>query len=347
MQPENILIVKLSSIGDVVMATPVIRVLRNAYPRARISWLVETMSGDIVAENPDLDEVIVWEKARWLHLLWRGHLWTLLREAFSFIRMLRRSRYDLVLDLQGFLKSGVIARLTGARKRIGLASKEGSRHLMTQVIPWDTNEKLMGAQYRQFVRGLGLAPGDFRVNVHLEKRDETAARELLEGHGITGKYAVIFPFASKPQKEWKKHGWSDVSDALITSHRLPPIILGGRGDMPKACDITSFSRMGTLDLTGKTTLRQSAALVKHASLFIGGDTGMTHMAIGFGVPTVAIFGSTFPYDNTDLENVAILYRALDCSPCKRNPSCGGNFRCMEEITMEEVRSAVEKVLAGP
>jgi heptosyltransferase-1 len=62
---------------------------------------------------------------------------------------------------------------------------------------------------------------------------------------------------------------------------------------------------------------------------------------------VAIFGSTFPYDNTDLENVAILYRALDCSPCKRNPSCGGNFRCMEEITMEEVRSAVERVLAGP
>jgi heptosyltransferase-1 len=346
MQPENILIIKLSSIGDVVMATPVIRVLRDAYPRARISWLVETMSGDIVAGNPELDEIIVWEKARWLHLLGRGHLWTLLKEAFSFVRMLRRGRYDLVLDLQGFLKSGIIARLTGARERIGLASKEGSQHLMTRVIAWDRTEKRMGAQYHQFVRGLGLPPGDFRVHIHLEEEDETPARWLLEGHGITGRYAVIFPFASKPQKEWKKHGWSEVSDALITAHKLPPIILGGRDDMPKACDITSFSRMGTLDLTGKTSLRQSAALVKHASLFIGGDTGMTHMAIGFGVPTVAIFGSTFPYDSTDLENVAILYRALDCSPCRRSPSCGGNVRCMDEITIEDVRSAVEKVLAG-
>jgi heptosyltransferase-1 len=115
--------------------------------------------------------------------------------------------------------------------------------------------------------------------------------------------------------------------------------------MPKACDIMSFSRMGALDLTGKTTLRQSAALVKHASLFIGGDTGMTHMAIGFNVPTVAIFGSTFPYDGTDMESVSILYRALDCSPCKRSPSCGGDFRCMDEITIEEVRSSVERVLA--
>lgn len=340
MRPRNVLIIKLSSLGDVVMATPVIRAVKNARPDTRLSWLVEEASRDIVEGNPLLDEVLIWRKDEWVRLLRKGRLISLAAEIASFIRKLRSRRFDAVYDLQGFLKSAVWARVSGAGERVGLESREGSRVLMTRVIPWDRSEKRIGAQYLQFVRGLGIEPGGFEMDIAIAEEERFAA-SFREANSIEGRYAALCPFSSKPQKEWIHERWAGLSRRLVSEHGLRPVMLGGPGDVEAAKRMASSD---IINMVGKTTVKQTAALIKHASLLIGGDTGLTHMGIAFGVPTVAIFGSTYPYHYTGRDNAALIYKNLECSPCKRRPTCGGNFRCMEEITGDEVLECVAKVL---
>lgn len=343
----KILLIKLSSIGDVVLATPVIKVLRKAYPDSHIAWLVEEMSADVVTENPLLDEVIVWPKAEWKRLLKGMRPITVLGKAFYFMRGLRRRRFEMVLDLQGLLKSAVLAYLSGAKERIGLGSREGSRVLMTRVIPPKGNRSRPGSQYREFVRSLGLEPGDFRPFVAVGQKDEAFVADLMRENGITGGYAVICPFASKPQKNWIEERWGEVSERLNAEYGMPVVILGGRGDMDSAGRMESLSRGRILNLAGGTTLKQAAAVIKHSSLLIGVDTGLTHMGIAFDVPTVTLFGSTAGYADAKEKNLVAIYKAVECSPCRRSPTCDGDLRCMKAISAEDVLGAVSGLLGRP
>jgi heptosyltransferase-1 len=343
----RILLIKLSSIGDVVLATPVIKVLREAYPDSHIAWLVEEMSADVVAGNPLLDEVIVWQKAEWKRLLRSLSLITLLGKASSFVRGLRRRRFEMVLDLQGLLKSAALAYLSGAKERISLGSREGSRALMTRVIASGGDRSSAGSQYREFVRSLGLEPGEFRPAVWVTEKDEAFVADLMREDGIAGGYAVICPFASKPQKNWLEERWSAVSERLATEYAMPVLILGGKGDGDSAGHMESLSRGRMLNLAGRTTLKQAAALIKHSRLIIGVDTGLTHMGIAFDVPTVTLFGSTCGYADVKEKNLVAIYKDVECSPCRRNPTCEGDLRCMKAITAQDVLGAVYGLLGRP
>jgi heptosyltransferase-1 len=346
MAPRRILVIKLSSIGDVVLATPVIGVLRKAYPDSHIAWLVEEWSKDVVTENPLLDEVIVWRKVLWKKLLRGGRLITLFREASSFIAALRRRRFDLVLDLQGLLKSAVLAYLSGAGDRIGISSREGSRFLMTRILPWRGDRSIAGSQYRGFIQSLGLEPGTFRPDVAVSERDEGFVADFKGENGITGRYAVICPFASKPQKNWMEQRWSTLSESITAEYEMPVVILGGKGDMDSAGHMESLSGGRLLNLAGRTTLKQAAAVIKHSGLLIGVDTGLTHMGLAFAVPTITLFGSTCGYADIKEKNVVAIYKDVECSPCRRNPTCDGDYRCMKAITTEDVMSAVSSLIKG-
>jgi heptosyltransferase-1 len=347
MAPRKILLIKLSSIGDVVLATPVIRVLREAYPDSHIAWLVEEKSADVVTDNPLLDEVIVWQKAQWKELLGTGRLITLWGKASSFIRGLRARRFDLALDLQGLLKSAVLAYLSGAKERVGLGSREGSHVFMTRVISWKGDMSIVGSQYMEFVQSLGLEPGRFRPEVYVGEEEEAFVADLRRDSGVTGGYAVICPFASKPQKNWLEERWGEVSGRLTAGYGMPVVILGGKGDMDSAGRMESLSRGGTVNLAGRTTVKQAAAVIKHSCLLIGVDTGLTHMGIAFDVPTIALFGSTCGYAEVREKNVVAIYKKMECSPCRRNPTCDGDLRCMKAITGEDVLGAVSGLLDRP
>jgi len=133
-EPRSVLVIRPSAIGDVVMASGLIPPLRNAWPGARIAWLAEPDVVELLQHNPRLDEVIVWRKSEWLSLWRRRALTSLWREVRALRADLRARDFDLVLDLQGLLKSGVLGWLSGGRERIGLASREGSARLMTRVV---------------------------------------------------------------------------------------------------------------------------------------------------------------------------------------------------------------------
>lgn len=335
--------IRLSAIGDVVMATSVINVFRRAYPDSYITWLVESKAKDLLAENTLLDEVIVWHKAEWKELLKRGKIITLTKEISHLVRQLRRIPYDIAIDMQGLLKSAVFAYISGAKDRIGLGSKECSNILMTKVIPRRYDDKRISSQYLQLVESLGLEPGDFLMNIAISEKDEGFAENFKVKSNIE-RYAVICPFTTRPQKHWMEGRWSEFSDKILEDYNLPVIMLGGKGDIPASNRIESMCRKKIFNMSGKFTLMQSAALIKHSSLLIGVDTGITHMGIAFNIPTIAIFGSTCPYTDTRKKNTIILYKNMECSPCRRRPTCDGHFKCMEAITVEDVLRKVSYLL---
>jgi heptosyltransferase-1 len=341
--PQNILIIRLSAIGDVIMASALIPALRGAFPDARLVWLTEDTNAGLLLHNPRLDRVVVWPRRRWRQLIrerryreWSGEAWAIVRE-------LRGGHFDLVLDLQGLLKSGIWAFLSGGRKRIGLGSREGSQLLMSKVINRDSANARIGKEYLKLACELGSEPERFAMDIVFSEQERAEASALLQTAGVTKPFAVIAPFTTRPQKHWFDERWAELSGRLASEHGLQIVLLGGPADKAHAKAITAQTS-GLVDLAGQTGLGQCAAIIEQASLLIGVDTGLTHLGIAMKTPTLALFGSTRPYLDPGVDYAKVLYEPLPCSPCRRHPTCGGDFTCMKVHTADSVLAAAEKLL---
>jgi len=339
-----ILLVRLSAIGDIVFASPLVAAFRRAYPEIHIAWLVQPEYRFLLEHHPDLDEVITWPVREW-YALWRRRRFGSLARAFrAFCKHLHARRFDLAMDLQGLLKSGLVTRLSGARERIGLGSREGSRWLMTRIVPRGGDSKRIGSEYLFLAQSLGLPTHDFSMAVPYGPKATDFARELIEREGLNRGFAVICPFTTRPQKHWFDPRWAELADRLQTRPGLPVVMLGGPGDREAAGRIRDLATDGPLDLVGRTTLSQATALIAESALLVGIDTGLSHMGIAFDRPSLLLFGSTCPYLDTTRANAQVLYHRLECSPCKRRPTCNGAFTCMQSITVDEVLDAAKYLL---
>lgn len=343
-QPRRILLVRTSAIGDIVFASPLVAAFRRAYPRAHIAWLVQPEYRSLPEHHPDLDEVIVWPVREWRELWRRRRFGRLIRELRSFRKHLRARRFDLALDLQGLLKSGFLTYLSGARERIGLGSREGSRLLMTRIVRRGGDSNRIGSEYHFLAQSLGLPTQDFSMVVPYGPEAAAWARELIERAGLSHGFAVICPFTTRPQKHWLEPRWAELSERLHAELGLPVVMLGGPGDREAAGRIRDLAAAGPIDLAGKTTLPQAAALIAGSSLLVSVDTGLGHMGIACSRPSLLLFGSTCPYLDTTRADAQVLYHRLDCSPCKRKPTCKGAFTCMRLITVDEVLNAARNLL---
>jgi heptosyltransferase-1 len=342
----SILIIRPSAIGDVVMASPMINVLRQAYPEARLVWLAEPQVRDLLCANPQLDDVIIWPKGEWRELLKRGRLLALAREVRNLAATLRRERFDLALDVQGLLRSRLLAWLSGARERVGFESREPGRFFLTRVVSRGSGDKRMSSEYLHIMEAIGLQPGDFRPQIALSDSNRKAAARILRDAGIVGKYTAICPFTTRIQKHWFEERWAALALEIKARLGLPVVVLGGPGDAEGSRRIQSLAGGEVHTLAGKSTLGQTAALVASCELLVGVDTGLTHMGTAFSRPTVALFGATCPYLTTASPRTRVLYDRQSCSPCRRNPTCEGDFPCMRAITVEQVIDVARELLAG-
>ncbi|MGD8914255.1 MAG: glycosyltransferase family 9 protein [Candidatus Thiodiazotropha sp.] len=341
----SILIVRLSAIGDIVFASPLIHAIRQRYPGARISWLVQAESKDLLECHPELDRVIVWPRQAWERDWKQRHWLALWRGILQFRRELKDHRFDVALDVQSLMKSGFLAWLSGAKRRIGLGSREGSQWLMSQVIDKGGDPRRIASEYLYFAQQLELPVDEFEMVIGLSDEDSSHAQALIEAHRLERGFIAICPFTTRAQKHWFNSAWNELLAAIGTQWQLPVVMLGGPGDRSSAAAIGGESQAGLINLVGETSLRQAAALIKRARLIIGVDTGLTHMGIAMNRPTLCLFGSTRPYLDTTHENAQVIYHSRSCSPCKRKPTCNGAFDCMREIKVTEVMSHASR-LAG-
>jgi heptosyltransferase-1 len=341
---SSILVVRLSAIGDIVMASPLLGALRKRYPKAHIAWLVQAESRTLLEHQPDLDEVIVWPRADWRRMFKQRQWSDLWQAVYAFRQQLHSRQFDLAIDAQGLLKSGFLTWLSGAKQRVGLGSREGSQWLMTRVIDRGGDSKRIGSEYLYLAQQLHLPTDSFEMHVALSQVDNDYVRDLVATEDLQSGYLVICPFTTRPQKHWFAERWIELAARLETLFGWRVILLGGPGDVAEARRIEQALGPRLVNQVGVTSLTQAAALISQSKLLIGVDTGLTHMGIACNRPTIALFGSTCPYLDTTHENAVVLYHKLACSPCKRNPTCNNRFDCMAAISVEEVLAQAGSLL---
>ena len=339
----NILIVKLSAIGDVVHTLPSLAALRKGYPRAHITWIIEEDSADILAGHPALDRVVVSRRKGWVQNLRElRHVRETIGDIRACIATLRDRQYDLVIDFHGLLKSAAVVLLSGGKRKIGYDSmQELSGLFLNEKVP-ENMDKHAVDRYLDLVRHLGVNPSEPEFYIHRDDGNRTKIDALLAEQGISphDPFVSINPVALWDTKMWDDGKCARLCDRIVEEVKLPVVFTGGRDRKPIE-RIRSRMRLPSVDLSGKTTLRDLAYLYALSALVVTTDSGPMHVAAAVGTPTVALFGPTDPARTGPYGPGHTVIRAgLSCSPCflKRCET----MRCMEEISVEEVFQAVLK-----
>ena len=346
----NILIVKTSAIGDVTHTLPALNALRHRYPEARITWLVEEAAAGLLVGHPALDRLLVSRRRHWVRELRRGpgRAWAALGEAWQFFRQLRDTRYDLLLDFQGLLKSGVLVGLARARRKVGfgrgMAHAEGSWIFLNERVPAvDMNIHALERELL-LLKAIGIeAPAvEFTLPI------TAAHRQKVEGLLAESKVdrsrplLAINPQATWPTKLWFPERFAELADQL-TETGWAVVFTGSPGDRQEIEPIIAAMRIPAANLAGATNLLELAALYQLADVVVSTDTGPMHIGAATGTPVVAIFGSTAPWRTGPWgKQHRVLRLELPCSPCLKK-SCPTERECMAGITVEMVAAAVAEM----
>jgi heptosyltransferase-1 len=339
----NILIVKLSAIGDVVHTLPSLAALRKYYPDAHITWVVEEAASDLVMDHPHLDCVLVSHRKSWIGDLKRGRISDAFKEIKTFLSELRARRYDLVIDFHGLFKSAVIVLLSGGKRKLGYDSlQELSGLFYNEKIPEDMGKHAVD-RYLDFARHLGARADtpEFILPIHEENENRVRALLTAEGIGPNDPFVAVSPQALWETKLWSYQKFAQLSERIIQELNMPVVFTGG--DASATEGIQSFMIQPSVDLAGQTTLRDLACLYRKASLLITTDSGPMHLAAAMGTSVVALFGPTDPARTGPYGNGhSVIRMDLPCSPCFLK-TCETRH-CMQGITVEDVFQAVRKKL---
>jgi lipopolysaccharide heptosyltransferase I len=335
--PRNILIIKPSAIGDLVHALPVLPLLARRWPEARISWLVNSDFADLLEGHPLLAEVIRFERRRFGQG-WRNPLSLL--GLWRFTRGLRRRRFDLVIDLQGLLRSGWLAWRSGAPARIGFAeARELAPMFYTHRVAADARAEHAVDRYLKVAAALGCNTEPVEFPFAITAEDRAAIGRLLDGSLPAGRrIAVLLPGANWPTKRWPAERFAAIAELLRRRMDLEPVIAGGAKDAALAAKIPG------LNLVGRTSLRQLVALLERADLVVANDSGPMHIAAALGRPLVAAYGptnpaSTGPYGRDD----SVVRVDIACSPCYSR-ACT-HQSCLQWLSVEPVFDLAQQQLA--
>lgn len=344
----RILLVRLGALGDIVHAIPVAAALRRAFPGARIDWLVSAKHREILDLVPVIDRRLVindrpGRPGTGVRTV-RGDLSpTTTTSMLSAIGELRRAHYDVALDLQGLLKSAVLARMSGATRVIGFSSaylrEPLARAFYTEVHEPKGIAHVM-FQNLSLLEALGLTatPPEFPI----ERTDSAIARDMQER--TRGRYALLNPGAAWPNKRWPPSRFGAVAAALRERHGLMSVVPWGPGEQPIAEELVASSN-GAAILSPPTSIADLVALTRGAALMISGDTGPTHIAAAVGTPLVGLFGPTRPARNGPWSPADVTVSRDAICECHHLRRCRRATMCLMDIEIAEVVDACARRLA--
>jgi heptosyltransferase-1 len=350
----QILIVRLGSLGDIVHALPVAAAIRRHHPRVRLDWLVDARYSAILDLVPAVDRRIVISPASLLRADRPGHpadvRFAGRLGVMAAIRWLRRQQYDAALDLQGLIKSAVLARASGAARVVGFERghlrEPQARRFYTEAIVPSAPAGHVVSKNLSMLSALGMqAPAllEFPIEVPFSPALEAVRSRLREAGGGQG-YALLNPGAAWPNKRWPADRLGAVALELKKVHGLASVVCWGPREEELAQRIVAASG-GSAIATPPTGVGDLVALARDAAVVVSGDTGPLHLAAAAGAPIVALFGPTDPARNGPWsEDDISLSRFADCV-CHYERRCRRERPCIEEITVEDVLGAIERRLA--
>ncbi|MDP9174115.1 MAG: lipopolysaccharide heptosyltransferase I [Planctomycetota bacterium] len=323
--PRRVLIIKPSAIGDVVHALPVLPRLRKLWPSASITWMATPPCAALVQNHPLIDDVIIFQRKRFGRVFYNPGA---MLELVGLVRQLRRRRFDLVIDLQGLFRSAWVARATGAPHRIGFAgAREGAPVFYTRLVECSQENDHAVERYLKVASALGCDGGPIEFTFAVDDADRQFAAALVPAGS---RYAVFLPGANWGTKRWPVEKFAGLVEPLKKQFGLDVVVAGARADSILAQQIP-----GTINLTGKTNLRQMVALLERAELVVANDTGPMHMAAALKRPLVAPYGPTSPRRTGPFGRMDSVIRLdIPCSPCFSR-TCS-HQSCLQWLDVEPV-----------
>jgi heptosyltransferase I len=346
---SRILIIKPSSLGDIVQALPILEGLRGRYPRAHIAWLVATPLVGLVQGHAALDQVIPFDRTRFGRV---GRSLAVTRDFIRFLAGLRRERFDLVIDLQGLFRSGFFAFMTRAAVRIGPGeARELAPLFYTHRYPLESMDIHSITRMWKVADLLGFATSAQVFRLPVTDSDRATVRQLLSDRGLdpAQDYAVVFPAARWETKVWPAERFAAVVDRMATELGLRVVLAGSAAEREACRAVSERSTTRPPILAGDTTLSQVSALIEGARIVLTNDSGPMHMADAIGRPMVAIFGPTNPVRTGPYHQPESVVRVdLPCSPCylKHLRQCPRGHACMQGLDVERIMAALKAGLGG-
>ncbi len=339
--PLKVLILKPSSLGDVVQALPVLRLIKDHLPGAEIYWWIDSNLAPLLEGDPDLTGLIRFERRRWARprnwvVLWRNVNW------------MREQHFDWVIDLQSLARSGAFAWLARGRLTIGLdEAREGARSLYDIIIPRPSFHTHAVDWYLAVLPVLGVPLG--RQFDWLPERPD-AREALLKRWALDGApWLALQPGARWPNKRWPVEYYAELARQLATAcPALRMVVLGGTEDSALGAAIAgAVAPSRAVDLTGKLSLPEMVECIRLSALMVTNDTGPMHVAAALRKPVIALFGPTDPRRTGPYQQLeSALQLALPCSPCLK-PRCRWcrPLECLRALSPQAVFQAVQKRLA--
>jgi len=350
----NVLVVRTDGLGDLILAAPLFKHVKKAFGQPRISLLTRGEWADLLQDCPYIDEVIPWSIQKYA---------TSIRYRFRFIESLRRRSFDLAIHpvySREPLSDEVVC-CTHASQKVGFdgdlnniskrRKSKNDRHYTrlikstVMVCPEiERNRDFAEQIIRQTIRS-----EDFQPELWLSDADRIAAREILNQRALSvngGVVIALFPGASSAYKTWPAANYAELANRLHQRFNAKFIVCGAHDDAEIASDVMDKVRAPVINLAGRTSLVQLAAVLESSDLYIGNDTGPLHMAVAVGIPTLGImggghFGRFYPYG--DLNKHRVAFKKMDCYGCNWN-CIYDTTRCIQEISVNDVWHEAQRIM---
>ena len=339
MEYNNILLIKMSSLGDVLHTLPFVAVLRDRFPKARITWLVHPQFAGFIPDPPVVDEVLYFDKKKFNRVGWAEKL-RMLRK----IRATLHSRhFDLVIDMQGLAKSALMAALSGCSNRIGWAEMREGSGLVSRPVKGPHAQDHVIERYLDVARYLGCRVDEIRFPLP-DLTQEWKSLQAKCPADLTRPYVVLCPGARWETKRWPAEHYAALARYLLTDGMT--VVLAGGPEDHVLGEAIAAQTPGVTDLTGQTSLRELGALIQHCRFYISADTGPLFVATACKKPLIALYGPTKP-DRTGpygSSNATILVAPVPCVGCLKK-HCD-HWTCMTSLTPERVFEEYRKQTAA-
>ncbi len=341
---RKILIIRMRYIGDVILTTPLLKTLKTGLPGVQTHLLVNRGTEAVLESHPHTDRVLVFDYET------SGKN---IRYAKSFISLLRKEKYDAVIDLTGNDRSALFTRLTGARVRIGYAGDSELRNILAYNQEIDT---LPGSihtvdHHLKAAEIFGLAPADIHPFIRVTSGQRDRMETLLCHQGLKAdeSFAVIHPGARRQYKSWPLERFARVGDQIVRTYGFPVLLSGSREDVKICAQLSEKMEEKNLNLAGQISLADLPALIEKSRCLIGNDSAPIHIATAVNTPVIALFGPTkWEIWGPRRGHDRIMAAGFPCRPCGHSrPVCPmGDRYCMAEISFDAVWSAVADVLGN-
>ena len=359
----NILIVKMSAIGDVIHTLPALCAIRDHFPNAHITWLVEEIAADIITGHKALDRVIISKRKTWVRELFSKKCLSGIKHIFRFFKTLRDTEYDIIIDFQGLLKSAVMVFLAKGKKKTGFG--KGMEHAEMSYLFYNCRVPAVSMEvhaldrYMILVKTLGISSKKIRYDLPISLKTKTDIRQKLIKAGVplNNFLICINPSATWPSKLWIDKRFAEITAKLLDQDQISVVFTGSASDRNMIEKIIEMIHSASaksakeknnpampVNFAGRTNLKELAALYEASDLLITTDTGPMHLGAASGTKVIAVFGPTAPWRTGPYgKNNIVISAKTGCSPCFKKTCPIKTHACMNEISTDKVWKSIKSI----